>query len=350
MKNPEFVIPQSLDTNTLKAFPGAKILVIDSRASYRHVFSELLSILGIHVCACDNVNNIENDAYNAVIIAHSLRINNAQNVAKKLHDIGITAPVIATLSNFCATPDTMGEDPIKSTSNTPHSPDAILNKIVPSWFEHILPTPIDIAQLEAVLTKCITMSHPAPTLSESPAASLRISQFIENTTILEQLRQTFAKSQKDTYQNFITALETNDRTTAHRLMHSLKGLAGLIHEDRLSKYAKALEASVMGWGATKDEIILLQNELAYVIENIPQQNTSHSAQSTLDKAQAAEIFTRLAPLLKDHNAEGFMMVDEVKSIPGTQKMTDYIENFDFDLAYEELKKITKKLDICAQLF
>jgi len=164
-----------------------------------------------------------------------------------------------------------------------------------------------------------------------------LNKYLESDDLIEKLRVDFAKTQTNACDNIVKAINDGDRETAHRLAHSLKGIAGLIREDALMKAAKTVEISISLRGATSEELAALEAELNRVLQSIaPKKEVVDSAPKILNKIAAKDTFDRLMPLLASHNTDAFALVDELREIPDTCKIIELMEGFEFGDALNAL--------------
>jgi len=173
-----------------------------------------------------------------------------------------------------------------------------------------------------------------------------INKYLESSDLIEKLRSDFAKTQKDAVTNIIKAINDGDRQTAHRLAHSLKGLAGLICENTLMQEAKKVETSLSLRGATNDELLILETELNRVISSIvPKEKAVNLAPKVLNKEAAKATFDKAVPLLASRNADALQFIDELCEIPGTNEIVDLIEGFDFGPALNAINALRGTLGV-----
>lgn len=173
-----------------------------------------------------------------------------------------------------------------------------------------------------------------------------INKYLESSDLIEKLRSDFAKTQKDAVANILKAINDGDRETAHRLAHSLKGLAGLICENSLMHAAKTVETSLSLYGATNEELVILETELNRVISSIvPKEKVVNLAPKVLNKAAAKATFDKALPLLASRNADALQLIDELCEIPGTDEIVDLIEGFDFGPALNAINALRETLDV-----
>lgn len=173
-----------------------------------------------------------------------------------------------------------------------------------------------------------------------------MNKYLESSDLIEKLRGDFAKTQKDAVANIIKAISDGDRETAHRLAHSLKGLAGLICENSLMHAAKTVETSLSLRGATNEELAILETELNIVISSIvPKEKAVNMTPKVLNKTAAKSTFDKALPLLASRNADALQLIDELCEIPGTDDIVDLIEGFDFGPALNAINTLRETLGV-----
>jgi len=183
-------------------------------------------------------------------------------------------------------------------------------------------------------------------MKEHVVALEDMKKYLESDDLLDKLRSDFAKTQKDAVAGILKAIDDGDRETAHRMAHSLKGLAGLIHENSLMQAAATVETSLSLRGATKEEIAILEAELSRVMSSItPKEKAVNTAPKMLDKIAAKATFDKAMPLLASRNADALQLVDELCEIPGTDEIIDLIEGFDFGPALDAINALRETLDV-----
>ena len=176
-----------------------------------------------------------------------------------------------------------------------------------------------------------------------------IDSFLSNPEVLNKLRTDFAKNQNQTAKNIHNALDVSDIKTAHRLAHSLKGLAGLIQESTLANHAQALEDKLRDFSIVKSDIPThllddMETELNIVLEKIPLPQAS-SKPLVLDKAKATQTFNELQPLLVRRSMSSLSYVADLQTIPGAEKLAELVEGFEFAKAIKELEAVAELLKI-----
>ena len=160
------------------------------------------------------------------------------------------------------------------------------------------------------------------------------------------LKLNFVRYNKNKFDEFAKALETDDIKLAHRIAHTLKSNAGQLGKGRLQKAAAELEALLKdGKNLTTKELLnTLETELTAVLgEYAPLvTETSPPPEGTaFDKEKALELAKQLEGLLKSGNPKCLNFIDALCTISGTEELIQQIDNFDFDLALCSLAKLTQ---------
>ena len=159
-----------------------------------------------------------------------------------------------------------------------------------------------------------------------------------------KLRITFAKNNQTKYAEIAEAIDSGDTTLAHRLVHTLKGSAGLIGKTVLQNIAADVEA-VLKKGTIPvpaDKMNLLKNELTRVVKELASLLDEPAAKNNpLNNEQIRALFAKLEPLLKSRNSSCINLLADIRAVPGAEKLAQQIEEYDFKLAdvtFAELKK------------
>jgi len=236
-------------------------------------------------------------------------------------------------------------------------------------FDGFLSKPIQTVHLNAVLHKFVKDKHveagtiPAhEAVLASPAGEAAaggagenlgidgyFDNYLKNSGIYDKTRKDFARSQKDAIPEMASAIKKNDYKTAHRLVHTLKGLAALIGEKNLEKLAAKTETTLDTNNMLEDLMCALGSEmervLAKIKEQYPDKPNAQPAEITLDKGKAGDAFDRLTQFLEGKSFDALKMCDEIAEIPQTGDLIRQIEDIDFVLALETLGKLRRTLEV-----
>jgi len=165
---------------------------------------------------------------------------------------------------------------------------------------------------------------------------------------LKQIQAYFEKNNQTTFVDINQALEHGDITLAYRLAHNLKGNAGQIGEKQLQAAAAVIESTLSDGKNTVTEVQMkiLETELSSVLEKLsPLINKSKPKKKVkiADAEETMELFKVLEPLLKNRKPECMYLLDEIRTIPDSDELANYIEDFEFLQALTALAKLKETL-------
>ena len=167
---------------------------------------------------------------------------------------------------------------------------------------------------------------------------------------LLQLRLHFVRSNQNTADNIKQALENNDSKLAYRLVHTLKSNAGQIGEKYLQEAAATVEDKLVEDNYTGNEIKEVGRELDYLfteLNKVLDNLASIAAENEMNKEfitdpdEIKEIFDELKQMLIKRNPLCMELLDDIMAIKGAEELADYVEDFNFAKALEELERITE---------
>jgi len=179
---------------------------------------------------------------------------------------------------------------------------------------------------------------------------------VNDSRLLKQLKSDFVRGNQDTYDEIADAINTGDITLAHRLAHTLKGTAGLIGEPKLQRIAADVEALLKGGVCRVDDALMshLQSELNTVLEDLAPYSIerysmyqSGAPATVYDSHRAKELIEKLETLLMRGSTECLQLADSLRNIPGSERLMQQIEDFDFSLAVDTLAGLKEKMEACS---
>jgi len=144
------------------------------------------------------------------------------------------------------------------------------------------------------------------------------------------------------------AYDAKDIKAIYHLSHSLKGLAGLLHEPQLITTAAEVEATAKGEQLPSNAAItLLEAEFVHTIAKLKKLTTEHTPctvpspveEHKLDKEALHIILDELEPLLYARNTDCLTYTSKLASIPEAKILAKQIESFDFATAEKSLKTL-----------
>jgi len=176
----------------------------------------------------------------------------------------------------------------------------------------------------------------------------RHQQSTEEDKSLKQLRVYFIKNNKTTITKIIQAADAGDIKLAHRLTHTLKSNAGQIGEKRLQEIAAETE-TMFSEGKNRlseEQASILEAELKMVLERLAPlliEAEANSRIEIIDAEKSLEIIGKLEPMLIKRKPECMNLINDIRTIPGAEKLVQYVEDFEFKRAIDELAKLKKGL-------
>lgn len=163
-----------------------------------------------------------------------------------------------------------------------------------------------------------------------------------------RLRMDFVKGQKYTYHDLRAEIAAKHFATAHRLVHTLKGIAGLIGEDSLAEIALIVEKQLRNKNApAESDMATLEAELNRVLADITDSGImDEDALSTPPTiGEQADIFDKLHKMLAESDAACTELIPELALIPETKVLVRQIETFAFKPALVTLGVLREVLGV-----
>ena len=170
--------------------------------------------------------------------------------------------------------------------------------------------------------------------------------------LYKELLERFAEGQTGTDAEIRVALEADERTTAERLAHTVKGLAATIGADKLSGLAAALEAAMhRGESPSADQLAAFGLELALIVNTIKQgfgvpstpDGSLDEENVPVDPERLAASLLRISRMLADGDSavQDLLEQDQALLAAGLgarryQLVLKAVKDYDFDLALEHL--------------
>jgi len=166
---------------------------------------------------------------------------------------------------------------------------------------------------------------------------------------LKQLRIYFVDSNQTTFEKIMDAIENDDIKAAHRLVHTLKSNAGQINEKNLQRAAAEVEVTLMqdNFKLKNEQANVLKDELNAVLEKLAPLSEKSKAENNIEVETDNEvlwaIIEKLEPILQNHSTECVQLIDDARSIPGSEALVRCMDEFEFRQAVIELEEIKKRL-------
>lgn len=184
-----------------------------------------------------------------------------------------------------------------------------------------------------------------------------------NRTLYLNLLRRFAAGNRNIVEQVTAALGTQDFETAHRLVHTIKGISGTLGASSLHRISTKLDDALKEKSLNLNEIIQeFSDELIPLLAELDEKvgiDDSDSAWSSgpeieLDREHFLKEVSKLRSLIEEADIDATKMIELIIKIPGvTQyqeklgKIREKLRNFDHEAALHELAglDITGKQDI-----
>jgi len=327
-----YVPPQKVFVDAFEKpnFKG-EILVCEDNSLNQQVINDHLARVGIKTFAAHNgkegvdivAERLRNGEkpFDLIFMDIHMPVMDGLDAASKITGMGLKTPIVALTANVM-------------------SNDLKLYRI--SGMSDCLGKPFTAQELWRCLAKFL------PVDSYSTMDKQR--QTAEEEKTQAKLMLNFAKENQNIFYDIIKAVESNDITLAHRLVHTLKSNAGQIGKKRLQTAAATAEVFLSGGKNNLNQEVIhnLETEIKSVLEELSPlltEVTEKNINKITDINKIREIFEKLEPLLKNKDTECLNMIDDICSITGTDELIKQIEDYNFKLAYDTFISLKKELKV-----
>jgi CheY-like chemotaxis protein len=312
---------------------ASEILVCEDNPLNQMVISDHLSKVGITTVIAENgvigVNCVESriakreKPFDLIFMDIHMPEMDGLDAARKIIELGVSTPIVALTANIMANDrDTYFE----------------------SGMCDCLSKPFVAHELWTCLLKYL---KPVSTLSVKKDI-----EYIEEDDQHMELIATFVKSNQTTFQDISDALEAGDIKLAHRLAHTLKGVAGLVGMTTLVEAARIVEQS-LGTGKTEslnEQMDDLRHELQAALDELTPMMNNHADKVrryteniSFDQKNALKLLETLDTLLEADSFDSLNMVNDLNAIPGMEQLASQVENLKFKQARETLAAVKRQM-------
>jgi CheY-like chemotaxis protein len=310
---------------------GGEILVCEDNVMNQQVISEHLSRVGISaVIAGDGKEGVEivrrrmaekKPPFDLIFMDMHMPIMDGLEAARKLTVMGNLTPIVALTANIM-----------------PNDRDIYRQ----AGMHVCLAKPYTAHDLWSCLLKYLT-----PVSVDTVSAS---EQMQADEKMRLRLRRNFWEDNQATMVNLTSAIKAGDAKRAHRLAHTLKGVAAMIDKYELRDAAFAVEQGLRHGriDVTDKQLAKLGSELGLALGELARMFAQSKAEKEyvpqLGRKAALDLIEKLEPMLKVGDSDSVEMVNELRGIRGTDALIDYMEHYNFKAASEMLAGIKQKLE------
>ena len=336
---------QSTVMANMAVIRGARILLAEDNLTNQLVASELLKDVGLTVDVAENgqiaLEMARRNQYDLVLMDMQMPTMDGMESTRLIRaELGLSElPIVAMTAN--ARPEDrklcLAAGMVDFVAK-PIEPEDLFKKLL-QW---IKPT-----QTRAVISSTLAQDPGGEPLPEVPgldqAAGLR--RVLGKPARYINMLRAFAKNQCSAVEHMRSSLDRNDRATAERHAHTLKGLAGNIGAAELQALAERLERSISRSepvGTLLDEVeALLDTQISAIEACYPAEN-EQQATAVIDPAQRDKVLEQLRELLRNDDAQAQRVVNQNATLllavlpENFKRFEQAIQNFEFDEALELL--------------
>ena len=175
-----------------------------------------------------------------------------------------------------------------------------------------------------------------------------------NAKLYRQILLQFRDTQGKAPAQIKAALDAEERDTARRLAHTLKGVAGNIAATAVHRAAESVERAIQERTDAETELAVLEEKLAEVLAALRSLEEDSqpvaTVSETADPGRLRSLLTRLREMLEAYDAEAIDILDEIRDcqVPRTsgplRELTCLIADYEFDSALERLGALEDALD------
>ncbi|MCD8140809.1 MAG: ATP-binding protein [Planctomycetaceae bacterium] len=348
----------------MPVFEG-RVLVCEDNAINRQVIEEHLLRIGITpTMAANGAAGVEevalrwregNPPFDLILMDIHMPVMDGLDAARKIIRMGVQTPIIALTANVLERDrDTYLAAGMKDFLAKPFCARDLWNVLL----RHIQPKewiPLDRPQ-EARSTS----ARRRPGESTIIVRALALERAAGNEKLYRKIQSDFVKGHADTFARLNQAIDAGDFSHAHRIAHTLKGVANLIGSSVLAEAALAIEKGLEnGKPEFNDEQMqTLGMTLNVVLEDLTAQLEEYErkradtdtvrVRTTVDPAEVAALLDRLEPLLASGDSQSTDYLDEIreKLLPLGRLgkvLAEQVDGYDFEPALETVRKIRGKL-------
>lgn len=322
---------KEIKNNEKPVFAGEILLCEDDEIN-RHLIRSRLERLGLKVVVAENgkigseivFNRLKNGdkPFDLIFMDIHMPVMDGIEAADIIIGADITSPVVALTAN---------DSPADRALYASHGMRRSLNK------------PFTTEELLSCLSEYFT--------------PVKHEQVSEDESLSEEAKQRrklftgFVRKNQTTYMDICKAVESGDIKLAHRMAHTVRGLAGLMDKQELREAARVVENALAGGnaeGLEKGSLEILGSELAKVLSELApylEESEPEAARTDFDKDKARELFDTLERLLRADSAGCRNYTEALRSIPDAAALISLIDEYEFETALEALAKLRRNLEV-----
>ena len=310
-------------TATPVPLPHGRVLVVDDVPINLHVTSGLLSFYELQIETCESgmqaIEKIRSgQVYDIVFMDHMMPEMDGVETLEVLRELGYTGTIIALTAN------------------------AVIGQaefFMGAGFDAFMSKPIQTSYLDTLLQRYIKPSQagsaPQATVGEATDsnATKSMAGYMNSPELLDKIRQNFAKEHATIAHDMSQAVSVGDTQTAHRLAHTLKGLADLMQESTTRDCAAKIEAMIRQNQTPPAELLEQLSQLVtQILDGITIVERPSNAGNELAPDEASALLDQLHPLVVASDMSALQLLPQLERIAGAEQLCEALDNLDFKQA------------------
>ncbi|MCL2171392.1 MAG: ATP-binding protein [Defluviitaleaceae bacterium] len=310
--------------------PYGSVLVVDDIETNLFVVQGLLAFYELNIETCtsgkDAIDKIrDGKAYDIVFMDYMMPEMNGMEATRIIRGMGYTRPIIAFTANSLIDQN---------------------KEYAESGFDGYLLKPIIVKNLNTLLLMHIKNKQSPETIADAQrrktTREMGDNGFSGGDKLQTRIRRDFATNHKNLFVELKDAINAGDIGTAHRLAHTLKGLAALMKEDALIQAASKAE-DLLGEGIfpTQSELDIIEIETRNVLDGI---SLDEAERPPVSRADTVVLLKTLKPMLEQRKTTSLKLVDQLMQIPETLLIAKQIQQFRFPDALVGVNLLLEELD------
>jgi PAS domain S-box-containing protein len=353
----------SFDVSSIR---GSRVLLVEDNEINQEVAIGLLEDAELFVDLAENgadaVRMVRENDYDIVLMDMQMPVMDGIEATQVIRsDAGFQdLPIVAMTANAMAADR---EKCLKAGMNDhlgkPIDPEQLFGALS-HWIKR--PDGEKVLTEDQTLTKTPTATHEAvvddaPLEIEGVDTKSALKRIGGNRKRYETLLRQFAQQQANVVEAIRDALSSEDRATAERTAHSLKGAAGTLGAMAVSEAAAKVEAAIRTGQSFDLALTSLSGDLARAVEAIqaalPEERSANAdGAASTDTTAAVELMRQLKGLLESDDGEAAdLIIDARPNLAGVltdieiENLSERIGNFEFEAALKCLSGVASRLSL-----
>ncbi|MBF0284609.1 MAG: CHASE domain-containing protein [Magnetococcales bacterium] len=353
---------KSRDVDAIRGILGARVLLVEDNAFNQQVALELLERHGLQVTIANNgreaLDAARREPFDLVLMDIQMPEMDGFEATKALRD----DPALGDLPILAMTAHAMAEDRNKSLAAGMN--DHLTKPIDPDTLYEALIRWIPARERGSGLVEPKARAEEIPLPSQLPGIQLEegLKRVGGNRTLYKKLLMEFSRDYRHGVANLADAMARGESLEVRRLVHTLKGIAGSIGANALQLAAQRCESALMEnrEGAYAELFAELEAVATPIFQGLAVLTPDPPAASQPSATPPAllmagetlqPLFQELAAMLARGMAKSVVKARELQGVldgPASGALAAILqrsENFEFDEALEELRRLADSLSI-----